>query len=240
MITYINIPLRVSKFLLDELDIVLHSFLFRIKRTDISSQCGQERFHELRRRASGMSSNHPGWPWRWHGADLFCNMNKYHSRGRTKQWKRLTKRTSPASTNGLVVNHSHIKALVEPSFTELIRPRMSLFTARLKYPSLKVQCFDVHNHLGTWDPRWATLVEDPWHRPSSGFHYPHSEIMFHNGDDVTFHLPAIARNTNSGILQIRNGLKLGIFSSDDCPKNALRKRNHIYSRKSYQFKGVVT
>ena len=40
----------------------------------------------------------------------------------------LTKRASPASTNGLVVNHSHINALVEPSLTELISPRMSLLT----------------------------------------------------------------------------------------------------------------
>lgn len=40
----------------------------------------------------------------------------------------LTKRTSPASTNGLVVNHSHMNALVELSFTESMSPRMSLFT----------------------------------------------------------------------------------------------------------------
>lgn len=41
-----------------------------------------------------------------------------------------TKRHSPASANGLVVNHSHMNALVDPSFTESIKPRMSLLTAR--------------------------------------------------------------------------------------------------------------
>jgi hypothetical protein len=41
-----------------------------------------------------------------------------------------TKRTSPESSHGFVVNHSHMKALVEPSLTELIRPLMSLFTDR--------------------------------------------------------------------------------------------------------------
>ena len=40
-----------------------------------------------------------------------------------------TKRHSPASANGLVVNHSHMNALVDPSFTESIKPRMSLLTA---------------------------------------------------------------------------------------------------------------
>lgn len=39
-----------------------------------------------------------------------------------------TKRHSPASANGLVVNHSHMNALVDPSFTELIKPRMSWLT----------------------------------------------------------------------------------------------------------------
>ena len=33
----------------------------------------------------------------------------------------LTKRTSPRSNHGFVVNHSHMKALVEPSFTEATR-----------------------------------------------------------------------------------------------------------------------
>ena len=44
-------------------------------------------------------------------------------------YKPLTKRTSPVSTKGLVVNHSHMKALVEWSLTESIRPRRSLFTS---------------------------------------------------------------------------------------------------------------
>ena len=39
-----------------------------------------------------------------------------------------TKRTSPESSHGLVVNHSHMKALVEPSLTESMRPLISLFT----------------------------------------------------------------------------------------------------------------
>lgn len=39
-----------------------------------------------------------------------------------------TKRTSPASAKGLVVNHSHMNALVDPSLTESISPRMSLLT----------------------------------------------------------------------------------------------------------------
>jgi hypothetical protein len=43
--------------------------------------------------------------------------------------KERTKRHSPASANGLVVNHSHMNALVEPSFTESINPRMSSLTA---------------------------------------------------------------------------------------------------------------
>ena len=43
-----------------------------------------------------------------------------------------TNRHSPASTKGLVVNHSHMNALVVPSFTESIRPRMSLLTAPVR------------------------------------------------------------------------------------------------------------
>lgn len=39
-----------------------------------------------------------------------------------------TKRTSPESANGFVVNHSHMNALVELSFTDAMRPWMSLFT----------------------------------------------------------------------------------------------------------------
>ena len=39
-----------------------------------------------------------------------------------------TKRTSPESSHGLVVNHSHMKALVEPSLTDSMRPLISLFT----------------------------------------------------------------------------------------------------------------
>lgn len=42
-----------------------------------------------------------------------------------------TKRHSPLSLNGLVVNHSHMNALVLPSFTESISPRMSLFTTNI-------------------------------------------------------------------------------------------------------------
>ena len=41
-----------------------------------------------------------------------------------------TKRASPASMNGFEVNHSHMNALVDPSFTEFMRPRMSLFTTQ--------------------------------------------------------------------------------------------------------------
>lgn len=40
----------------------------------------------------------------------------------------LTKRHSPASANGFVVNHSHMNALVVPSFTLSMSPRMSLLT----------------------------------------------------------------------------------------------------------------
>lgn len=44
----------------------------------------------------------------------------------------LTNRTSPASAHSFVVNHSHMNTLVEPSFTEVTRPWMSLFTARAR------------------------------------------------------------------------------------------------------------
>lgn len=40
----------------------------------------------------------------------------------------LTKRTSPRSNHGFVVNHSHMNALVEPSFTDVTRLWMSLLT----------------------------------------------------------------------------------------------------------------
>ena len=45
--------------------------------------------------------------------------------------ERRTNRTSPESLNGFVVNHSHMNALVDPSLTESMRPRMSLFTMLL-------------------------------------------------------------------------------------------------------------
>lgn len=48
-----------------------------------------------------------------------------------------TKRTSPESSHGFVVNHSHMKALVEPSLTESISPLMSLFT-RVAYSVTRV------------------------------------------------------------------------------------------------------
>lgn len=42
--------------------------------------------------------------------------------------ERLTKRALPSSTKGLVVKCSHMKALVDPSSTEAMRPCMSLLT----------------------------------------------------------------------------------------------------------------
>ena len=42
-----------------------------------------------------------------------------HGKGKTTA---LTKRTSPRSSHGFVVNHSHMKALVDPSLTEATRP----------------------------------------------------------------------------------------------------------------------
>lgn len=42
-----------------------------------------------------------------------------------------TKRASPESTKGFVVNHSHMKALVDSSLTELSSPWMSLLTFAL-------------------------------------------------------------------------------------------------------------
>lgn len=59
-----------------------------------------------------------------------------------------TKRASPASTNGLVVNHSHMNALVVPSFTESIRPRISLLTE-----GIYVSCREVHRN------RWRLTFE---------------------------------------------------------------------------------
>lgn len=47
------------------------------------------------------------------------------------RYEARTKRHSPLSLNGLVVNHSHMNALVLPSFTESISPRMSLFTTNI-------------------------------------------------------------------------------------------------------------
>jgi hypothetical protein len=72
-----------------------------------------------------VSCNHPGRPRGRHRPDLSeCQVViRYDSS------KPLTNRTSPASTKGFVVNHSHMKALVDPSLTELMRPRRSLFTS---------------------------------------------------------------------------------------------------------------
>lgn len=71
-----------------------------------------------------MSGYEPRWPWSWHRPDLWIPvLNKVK-----KKVSSLTNLTSPESSQGLVVNHSHMNAEVEPSLTDLIRPLMSPLT----------------------------------------------------------------------------------------------------------------
>lgn len=71
----------------------------------------------------------------------------------------LTNRASPASTNGFVVNHSHMKALVDPSLTELINPRMSLFTVLVSVAQ-SILC-GAHAYLEILNYRLPSLVGAP-------------------------------------------------------------------------------
>ena len=78
-----------------------------------------------------MCSDQPRWPGCGNGANLTGELQCIY---RDTSFARVpTKRTSPESSHGFVVNHSHMKALVEPSLTESMRPLMSLFTGMVEY-----------------------------------------------------------------------------------------------------------
>ena len=61
--------------------------------------------------------------------------------------KGLTNRHSCTSANGFVVNHSHMKALVDPSFTEFNKPRMSLFTEKGEHHASPLARFDTAKNI---------------------------------------------------------------------------------------------
>ena len=129
--TNLNILLGVTKLVFDELDVRSGTVCLGVEFADI----GRERPEERAQCVSGcplwVRSDEPRRPGSRHRANLRAAA---HHELVTKfvwdiEWNdHRTKRASPASTNGLVVNHSHINALVEASLTESIKPRMSLFT----------------------------------------------------------------------------------------------------------------
>ena len=121
----------VPELSLDERDVRVRARGGRIERAHVPGERCEERRERGRGRARGVRGDQPGRPGRGHGADLRWGARggmsgNQSSRTRGRRWR--TKRHSPASTKGLVVNHSHMKALVEPSFTEATSPCISLFT----------------------------------------------------------------------------------------------------------------
>ena len=123
---HLDVLYRITKILLDKIYISLNPVDLRIEVADMPSKFLQEGLDIFQRNTGRMSCNEPRWPGGRHRSYLAYHKLRLHNgkNGRTT----LTNRASPASTNGFVVNHSHMKALVDPSLTELINPRMSLFT----------------------------------------------------------------------------------------------------------------
>ena len=120
----LNIFCWVPKVLFDKVDVLLYSTLFGVKRSHKGGKLGQKFCDRSWGCTFWMGSNQPWRPWGGYRTNLYIVPILTYLR---RIWT-LTKRTSPASTNGLVVNHSHMNALVELSFTESMSPRMSLFT----------------------------------------------------------------------------------------------------------------
>lgn len=134
----LDIFLIITEPLLNEFHVRLFSCLRGIECAYVLRELCKESADSLRRGALGvrMGCDHPGWPGCWHGSDLEnteieCPKESARQFSKRFRYEARTKRHSPLSLNGLVVNHSHMNALVLPSFTESIRPRMSLFTTNI-------------------------------------------------------------------------------------------------------------
>lgn len=111
--------------------------------------------------------------------------------------RRPTNRTSPLSAHGFVVNHSHIKALVEPSFTEATRPWISFLTER------KIRIFQIEQKKAM-----LTLKRDCVGGP-----------LLAERHDGSHSLAAAAwtRDTESRPLQIFDLLVCSVCTSDNSP-----------------------
>lgn len=134
----LDIFLIITEPLLNEFHVRLFSCLRGIECAYVLRELCKESADSLRRGALGvrMGCDHPGWPGCGHGSDLEnteieCPKESARQFSKRFRYEARTKRHSPLSLNGLVVNHSHMNALVLPSFTEAISPRMSLFTTNI-------------------------------------------------------------------------------------------------------------
>jgi hypothetical protein len=111
-------------------------------------------------------------------------------------------RHSPASANGLVVNHSHMKADVVPALTESINPRMSLFTGGGKELDRRRKMDGRGRTLELEIAGWPALLH--------GHHECHSLTT-----------TPITRDSNGRIFQVGDGL-VGCFSAgNDGPAHGM-------------------
>ena len=131
------------------------------------------------------------------------------------------------------MNHSHMNALVEPSFTELMRPRMSLFTIQAGFKSALASQSPSEPQKTRRAGVECTLELELVRRPAllQRHHVRHSLASTvmpvkrserqegpgsrREGGDAS--RPAVARNPNGRSLQIRYRIVLGVLPSDDRP-----------------------
>lgn len=127
----------------------------------------------------------------------------------------LTNRTSPASTKGFVVNHSHMKALVDPSFTELMRPRRSLFTSLYQRRWYLTTVIAIYLWISAHPS--ASLAAWPWHMTLYNYHWPQMGSSALAMVDEMKSLPPASRDSKDCPLEIRYVLEFRVLPCDYSP-----------------------